>query len=343
MLTTGVNYGIIRGIKELSTVNTSDIGIFLYPHIRGIRAENTLNIRRAFDRALIASPVFAFLKRLLKTIGGLMRHIFNYNQTSQELGLTTNPNNDTIGATNVNRAVSRSTIWGMRTPNILNKRQMSTRFALVESPAYSNLGGKTKKTEVNMILTFNNKQLTFKQHKNQLWLDARNLARGLGYNDDRSVNRIYARHSDEFTADMTCGVKLTPQPTGAKTTRVFSPRGCHLIAMFAKTPFAKDFRKWVLDVLEHIQLNNDPQPDLFVAPPSKKPAIEKPALDVEGLSFAQLFKDARSKNVEQAIQEYNRRELIEATEALKKYGVMCYNLGTLDAVFNLKAKGRIKV
>lgn len=33
-------------------------------------------------------------------------------------------------------------------------------------------------------------------------------------------------------------------------TRIFSLRGCHLLAMFARTPVAKEFRRWVLDVLE---------------------------------------------------------------------------------------------
>lgn len=33
-------------------------------------------------------------------------------------------------------------------------------------------------------------------------------------------------------------------------TRIFSLRGCHLLAMFARTPVAKAFRKWVLDVIE---------------------------------------------------------------------------------------------
>lgn len=32
--------------------------------------------------------------------------------------------------------------------------------------------------------------------------------------------------------------------------RIFSLRGCHLIAMFARTPVAKEFRKWVLDILD---------------------------------------------------------------------------------------------
>lgn len=32
--------------------------------------------------------------------------------------------------------------------------------------------------------------------------------------------------------------------------RIFSLRGCHLLAMFARTPVAKAFRKWCLDVIE---------------------------------------------------------------------------------------------
>lgn len=34
--------------------------------------------------------------------------------------------------------------------------------------------------------------------------------------------------------------------------RIFSLRGCHLLAMFARTPVAKAFRRWVLDVLDRL-------------------------------------------------------------------------------------------
>ena len=34
--------------------------------------------------------------------------------------------------------------------------------------------------------------------------------------------------------------------------RIFSLRGCHLLAMFSRTPVAKAFRKWVLDVLDRL-------------------------------------------------------------------------------------------
>jgi prophage antirepressor-like protein len=33
-------------------------------------------------------------------------------------------------------------------------------------------------------------------------------------------------------------------------TRIFSLRGAHLLAMFARTKVAKEFRRWVLDILD---------------------------------------------------------------------------------------------
>lgn len=45
---------------------------------------------------------------------------------------------------------------------------------------------------------------------------------------------------------------VTPKKTRnlIKKIRIFSLRGCHLIAMFARTYVAKQFRKWVLDILD---------------------------------------------------------------------------------------------
>ena len=48
---------------------------------------------------------------------------------------------------------------------------------------------------------------------------------------------------------MTCTSDLLVQGQKRKV-RVFSLRGCHLLAMFSKTPVAKEFRRWVLDLIE---------------------------------------------------------------------------------------------
>ncbi len=81
------------------------------------------------------------------------------------------------------------------------------------------------------------------------WLTASQIGYALQYADDKAVQRIYSRHADEFTDNMTGVVNLTT-PSGTQATRVFSLRGAHLIAMFARTPVAKEFRRWVLDILD---------------------------------------------------------------------------------------------
>ncbi|EPM2835448.1 BRO-N domain-containing protein [Citrobacter freundii] len=82
-----------------------------------------------------------------------------------------------------------------------------------------------------------------------IWLTANQIGYALQYADDKAVQRIYARHLDEFTEKMSTVVKLTT-PSGRQDTRVFSLRGAHLIAMFARTPVAKEFRRWLLDILD---------------------------------------------------------------------------------------------
>jgi len=107
---------------------------------------------------------------------------------------------------------------------------------------------------VSLLLTtmsFGETTLAIIDRHGEPWLSARELARALGYADERGVLRIYSRNQEEFTDEMTCVVNLTPQAKDQRRDiRVFSPRGCHLIAMLSRTDRAKAFRRWVLDVLE---------------------------------------------------------------------------------------------
>lgn len=109
---------------------------------------------------------------------------------------------------------------------------------------------------MSQALCFNEISFTPVTHQNSLWICAVELARALGYKDDSSVRKIYERNADEFTPDMTQvieiseRVNLTVSENLKIKTRIFSLRGCHLLAMFARTPVAKQFRRWVLDVIE---------------------------------------------------------------------------------------------
>ncbi|EPT2515949.1 P22AR C-terminal domain-containing protein [Klebsiella pneumoniae] len=101
----------------------------------------------------------------------------------------------------------------------------------------------------NKELTFHNTNFAYMEMGGQVWLTAAEVGQALEYADDKAVQRIYSRHADEFTAQMTGVVKLTT-PSGKQESRVFSLRGAHLVAMFARTPKAKEFRRWVLDILD---------------------------------------------------------------------------------------------
>lgn len=110
----------------------------------------------------------------------------------------------------------------------------------------------------SLALNFNNVQFDIVDRDNQPWIKSRELANALGYADEKSINRIYQRNADEFTPCMVGGVNLTT-PSGEQETRIFSLRGCHLLAMFARTAIAKQFRKWVLDVLDKTVSPAQPQ------------------------------------------------------------------------------------
>lgn len=103
-------------------------------------------------------------------------------------------------------------------------------------------------------LTFN--EITFSpvNHQNSLWIRAVELAKALGFKREDQAAKIYRAHTDEFTADMAQVVEITDNAESAFPVKslLFSLRGCHLLAMFARTPVAKAFRRWVLDVLDRL-------------------------------------------------------------------------------------------
>ena len=105
---------------------------------------------------------------------------------------------------------------------------------------------------MSQALTFNNVTLAPIPHQNSLWIRSVELARALGYSDESSVGRIYKRNAEEFTPEMTQVIEISDTVNLTVPTRIFSLRGCHLVAMFARTPVAKAFRRWVLDVLDKL-------------------------------------------------------------------------------------------
>ncbi|WP_392562481.1 BRO family protein [Orbus sturtevantii] len=103
-------------------------------------------------------------------------------------------------------------------------------------------------------LVFNNTPLAVTEMNNQIWLTSAELAKALQYASSRAVTKIFNQNKDEFTENMTTIIEVPVLGTTGNlkaSTRVFSLRGCHLIAMLSRTKIAKQFRKWVLDILDN--------------------------------------------------------------------------------------------
>ena len=105
-------------------------------------------------------------------------------------------------------------------------------------------------------LTFQNTTLSVINQHNQTFITANDLGLALEYAVPmQAILKIYDRNADEFTPEMTALVEMQTAG-GLQKVRIFSLRGAHLIAMFARTKVAKDFRKWVLDILDREVLQN---------------------------------------------------------------------------------------
>ena len=107
------------------------------------------------------------------------------------------------------------------------------------------------------FLCFNDFTFSPVTRDNQPWFKSSEIARALGYKREDFLSKLYRKNADEFTPDMTQVVENraerrngVPGNLSDGRVRIFSLRGCHLLAMFARTPVAKAFRRWVLDVIE---------------------------------------------------------------------------------------------
>ncbi|MDP0059126.1 P22AR C-terminal domain-containing protein [Glaesserella parasuis] len=121
-------------------------------------------------------------------------------------------------------------------------------------------------------LTFQNTTLSVIDQNNQKWMPALEVGRALGYsNPSVSISQLYDRNKDEFTSSMTAIIDMDTT-SGIQKVRIFSLRGCWLLGMRSHTKVAKEFRKWVLDILDREILQNEQQNQPLVKPEVRYPA-----------------------------------------------------------------------
>lgn len=140
-------------------------------------------------------------------------------------------------------------------------------------------------------------------HNNDsIWLRAADIARALGYQREDKVSRLYQRNADEFTPDMTQVIEITADPhfgtehnLSEGRCRIFSLRGCHLLAMFSRTPVAKAFRKWVLDVLDRMAAEESALPHGDTLTPSEQSHLHAIVSAKAGMLPADMQRKVRSE------------------------------------------------
>ena len=123
-------------------------------------------------------------------------------------------------------------------------------------------------------LTFNEVNFNPVEHNGQIWLTSKEIAKALGYKNATSINKIYNTNSDEFTDTMSLTTDTVVDGINNSkrrlSIRIFSLRGCHLLAMFARTDIAKAFRKWVLDILDK-EVGKPVQVNIYSTVADRKP------------------------------------------------------------------------
>lgn len=104
------------------------------------------------------------------------------------------------------------------------------------------------------IVTFNNHNIELINHNNQNYMTQRQIAVVLDFKSNVGVSDLYNAHKEEFDDEMSCLIKH-----GRTRTRIFNREGAWLIGMFARTPKAAAFRKWVLKVLGAVADSETPK------------------------------------------------------------------------------------
>ncbi len=105
---------------------------------------------------------------------------------------------------------------------------------------------------------FNGVELTIIHKDGQRWLTAEQVGIALQLNFPRiAAAKIYRRHKDEFEQGVDVAETKLVTATGAKDALIFSSTGCMLLAMFARSRRAKEFRRWAKHVLAGAAADHD--------------------------------------------------------------------------------------
>jgi len=112
----------------------------------------------------------------------------------------------------------------------------------------------------------------FLQREGRFWLKADELGKRLGFsNSHDGIYRIYNRNSEELKL-FTCIDKLSIQGQ-IREVRLFDEQGCYIVAMLARTPQAKAFRRALARFLQEIRSREKEYAETFSSLESLKQQV----------------------------------------------------------------------
>lgn len=172
---------------------------------------------------------------------------------------------------------------------------------------------------MNSIVKFEDKEFELVAVDGEPMMTLPQIAGALEVRGNSAISDLYTRHADEFTPEMT---KLVKQ--GQTRVRVFNREGAWLIGMFARTPKAAAFRKWVITALaEHVDgvaaTVSEPQS----LPPLDDLTEEQIAEDIAKLQIVACMAIKRRWFAELTAElEQAKKTIKEQNETLRRIGSM---------------------
>ena len=173
---------------------------------------------------------------------------------------------------------------------------------------------------MNSIVKFEDKEFELVTVDGEPMMTLPQIAGALGTDfQNGSLSKLYASHADEFTPEMTRLIKK-----GGTRVRVFNREGAWLIGMFARTPKAAAFRKWVITALaEHVDgiaaAVSEPQS----LPPLDDLTEEQIAEDIAKLQIVACMAIKRRWFAELTAElEQAKKTIKEQNETLRRIGLM---------------------
>ncbi|ECG8259007.1 hypothetical protein FO131_19535 [Salmonella bongori] len=178
-------------------------------------------------------------------------------------------------------------------------------------------------------LTFRETRFNITNHAGAIWLRGTEIAKALGMSKSDAVSQIYYRNIDEFSESMSLTLKLSVHCfSGRYTTkkvRVFSLRGAHLVAMLARTPVAKEFRRWVLDILDNEVETLSRKAKADTSTDDRTPLRDAVNLLVgkKGIMYPEAYNYIHQRFGISHIDELPKRQIPQAIEYLHRLALDC--------------------